>query len=97
MRPGSTGPVVRFQLICPDGYPEVDEVRIVRSEGDAEISATTLQSIPLKKIKEDAITTLGLMAYGAKHEVIEQSQVSLIGLAWPQPDRQRWLRRVAAG
>ena len=77
VRPGSTGPVVRFALICPDGYPEMDEVRIVRSEGDAEISATTLQSIPLKKIKDEAIGMLGLMAYGAKHRVIDESDVKL--------------------
>ena len=77
VRPGTTGPIVRFQIICRDGYPEIDEVRIIRSEGDPEISATTLQAIPLKNIKEDAIGMLALMAYGAQHHIIDDSDIKL--------------------
>ena len=53
VRPGSTGPIVRFQIICPNGYPEINEIQVIRSEDDPEITPTTLQSIPLQKIKED--------------------------------------------
>jgi hypothetical protein len=61
-----TSPLVSIRIVVVNGRPAVDEVRVTRFPGGAEITGETLSGIPIQEIVENGCQQLGYLAFLVK-------------------------------